>query len=227
MPWRNDASPARGRPLHAEKISGSVLEKKETGHGASSELRYLRGNYKAQVSFGVDLRIHRPEKKFSMCALSRYTNEKRAGRILCAPNYDGIALGHEDGKVGWTKLSTSKLQVQNSWASSPNIGYHDDWVVMCATPGKGNNKLRVYMNGELLVNRTSVPVVGQPGLGINYPEETCSDRHSGDWAIAEVMIWERALHHREFQVVNAYLDSLLKEGVSSTERHFSTEKQVD
>jgi hypothetical protein len=177
----------------------------EKGNGATVDVKYLKGTFESQYSFGA---ILRPE--YSICTLSRYTgeNDKRK-RIITDYSYNGYTgrgrnwlHGHHNGNRG--------VAYYEGWfTSTRNVGNRDDWLVMCAS----NIGPLAYRDGTAASTKTGWST---PNTHMAYePCINCYGSEYSDWGVAEVITWARPLLQDEFVEVSSYLQGLLTGGTNS------------
>jgi hypothetical protein len=84
---------------------------------------------------------------------------------------------------------------------------------MCGT----NKGQRAYVDGINIATADRRGAYGNKHLGINYaPNGGCCDGERSDWAVAEVITWDRSLSDDEMKQVSAYLDAV-KSSISVSE----------
>ena len=105
-----------------------------------------------------------------------------------------------------------------------------NWVVMCGTNAADS---RVFLNGTRLFCNASKsihhedgcdlePVYGRrkkmPPHGTRYTYDLKANylKVPSNWAVAEVLTWNRGLHPSEMKQVSDYLLSLLRQGTPLT-----------
>ena len=168
-----------GRVTH-----GSVSFGRAEGHGAKRVVGAVSGGTGASFDFGA---VIKPQ--FTIASVCRYTGGARA-RILqgTRSNWLHSHWGSHRGVAHYDGWKTS---------SSSSVCAEHEWVVMI-----GQN----CGEGILRANGVSVGTggggSGDQGLVIN------AGRHSGeksDWAVSELLTWDRALTRDEIARVEAYL----------------------
>jgi len=178
----------------ASVISGQVTTETGEGHGAKKPVTYISGGSGDKLSFGNVL-----PGTFSICSISRYTGSNQK-RILTSSTSNWLH-GH------WNKQS-GVAHYTHGW----NTGHQrnegsKDWLVMCGT----NGAARVYIGGSgdptNIANGHNLHAITNPSnLGIN------NGRYSevSDFAVMEVITWNRALSDDEMKKSMKYLQSKLK-----------------
>ncbi|EJK52184.1 hypothetical protein THAOC_28574, partial [Thalassiosira oceanica] len=172
-------------------LSGTGLsEVTESGHGANKEVTALKGTTLDSINFGDVIKT-----VFTICSVTRYTGGA-FGRIL---NGEGADWLH--GHHGWSNGGKAGVAHYQGWktkSDGTNVNPITDWVVMCGTNAGSQLKL---VNG--VSKGTADGGQGGVTLWINggkyMPEE------SSDFAVAEVMVWDRGLTSDEMYSASNYL----------------------
>ena len=177
--------------LKGEVVGGEVTVKTEAGHGATHPVRALHGDSKSKYDFGRAI----PAGKWTLCTLSRYTGANKRRIFEGTGNF---LHGHWYGLRG--------VAFYDAWVTSHQVGHGvvDDWLVMCGT----NDGKRAYVDGTNVALSDRSGASSDKYLGINYAKDCgdcASERETSDWAVAEVMIWSRALSDAEMIQVTNYL----------------------
>jgi len=91
----------------------------------------------------------------------------------------------------------------DAWVTSYHSqGTLTDWLVMCST----NNGRRAYVDGVNVATADRRGGSGNKHIGINYaPNGGCCDGEVSDWAVAEIITWNRALSDDEMLKVSDHL----------------------
>merc|ERR1712159_495481 len=76
----------------------------------------------------------------------------------------------------------------------------DDWVNMC-----GSSRA-VFLDGSGVVGQRDKRVSGNQGVVINTGKQ---HKEKSDWAVAEVMTWDRELSEEEMKTATTYLRQVL------------------
>ena len=169
-------------------LSGNgLIRVSKTGHGAKNAVTALKGTTTDKINFG---HVIKPE--FTICSVTRYTDGGTKGRILNGEGLDWLH-GQHGGKAGVAYYEGWKTR-----SDGTNVAPITDWVVMCGTNAGSQLKL---VNG--VVKGTANWGSGGGELrvndGWNMPEQT------SDFAIAEVMVWDRGLTSEEMYGASKYL----------------------
>jgi len=159
----------------------------EAGNGAIVPITYLTGTTKSGFSFGQIV----PDT-FTLCSMSRYTNTNAANRILQSLGNDWFH-GHWDKKAGMN-FYTDWNCVYGSSGVSPST----DWLIMC---GSSDSSQAIYVNG-VAISDHSHDGTAPPNLGFLHINPI-GGVGFGDWAVAEVITWDRVLTVNEIEEVSA------------------------
>ena len=170
----------------AQPTRGTVTTVTSTGHGATGAVRAVQGSTASSYEFGNIL-----TSQYTICSITRYTGGSR-NRILTGSRANwlhghwngGAGIAHYDGWVG---------------ASSNQMKNKDDWVIMCGTSNA------VLLHGKKVGTRGS-NVAGNQNVVINAGAQS---GEKSDWAVAEIITWDRKLSESEMQDATAYLRKLL------------------
>ena len=161
-----------------------VYANTEAGHGARKGVRNVRGEVNGRFQFGDII-----PATFTICSLSRYIGQSR-GAILQSKRQDWFH-GHFGDRAGVAYYA-------GRWTT----GHVDNacrhcWVAMC---GKNRGK-------EAYVNDGKNVATGDPGgTGGNADVWVNEGRHGrSDWAVAEVITWDRLLDTEEMRAADRYL----------------------
>ena len=169
----------------AQPTSGTVQTVTSTGHGASGKVRAVTGGTSSAYTFGNIL-----ADKYTICSLSRYTGSNRQ-RILTGSRTNWLH-GHWSGKAGVAQY--------DEWLFKGNRMSADEWVLACGT------SQTFFLRGKKIATREK-QFAGNQAVVINdgayYTDE------KSDWAVAEVITWDRALSDKEMEDASAYLQKVL------------------
>ena len=182
MTWPNAVQGGVGATL----LGNGLSEESQSGHGADSVVTALKGTTADTINFGDVIKT-----EFTICSVTRYTGGT-SERILNGNVNTNWLHGHWGGKPG--------VAHYGGWVTDavPNVDPVTNWVVMCGTNAGSELKL---VNG---VDKGTGPG-GQGGTdllvngGFNDPNER------SDFAIAEVMVWDRGLTGEEMYEVSDHL----------------------
>jgi hypothetical protein len=186
--WR-DAS-GNGRDATA---TNGVSMGPQAGGGAGGNIPALSGLGTEQVAFGWTF-----PTVFSMCTLSRALTTTQ-GRVLSGPASTNTYNWGHDCNFGTLVAGFQAPTMAGSlWYSYGALPTKTDWLWMCAT--NDADTCTTLVNGR---NYCSTPgftadTLFAGGFG------SCG---SPEWAVAEVVLWDRALTLPEFDAVNTYFVS--------------------
>ena len=173
---------------------GYMSEVSQSGHGADSVVRALHGTTSDSIIFGDIIKT-----QFTICSVTRYTGGV-SERILTSGEADRNWLhGHWLGKAG--------IAFYESWKTTMDVTNVDpitDWVVMCGTNAGSQLTL---VNGANKGTATG----GQGGVKLVVNSGRVAPTQNSDFAIAEVMVWDRGLTSEEIYGVSDHL--MIKFGV--------------
>merc|ERR1719361_2817489 len=155
-------------------------------HGSAMPIDAVRGGVDTRISFGRAI-----QHTYTICSLTRYAGEKR-GRVLSGgrdPPLQGKETwlhGHWAGRIG-----VAKYDEWGTYKFSIRDVMRDNWLVMCGQSLTTGNLLRA--NGKNVMH--IFPGYGPFFLNVNtgLPED------SSDWAIAEIITWDRRLRRHEIR----------------------------
>ena len=166
----------------AQPTSGTVQTVTSTGHGASAPVRTVKGGTSSAYTFGKIL-----ADKYTICSLSRYAGGNKQ-RILTGGSTNWLH-GHWGGKAGVAHF--------DGWLGSLSnrVTPIDDWVLLCGT------SQALFLRGKKVATRSDQRA-GNQAVVINTYEKS-------DWAVAEVITWDRALSDKEMEDASAYLQTVL------------------
>jgi hypothetical protein len=192
MMWP-EATGVYGQP--AILSGGGFTAVTEGGHGAVNEVTSLHGTREdSSIRFGRVI-----QSTFSICSVTRYTSsdQNNQKRIL---NGGGGSWyhGHWNSRAGVAYYGPS-----HSTSSQNQLEAKTDWLVMCGSNADGDGFGGMLANG-VEVRRGSQ---GQRDLYINAG--SYMPREASDFALAEVIIWDRALSEDELRREASRLHYLL------------------
>ena len=169
---------------HAILSGPGLFELRKKGHGAFGEVVALQGTTSSKIDFGRVIK-----DKFSICSVTRYTGGTM-GRILQGKEKKWLH-GDYYGKRG--------VAYYNGWKTSDakNSKVATNWVVMCGTNGGSQLKLA---NGFDVGTKTG----GSGGVTLQVNQGAHAGEKS-DFAIAEVVVWDRGLTSQEMHEASRYL----------------------
>lgn len=171
----------------AKPTKGTVKTVTTTGNGAKGQVRAVTGTTASSYNFGGNILAD----KYTICSLTRYTGGAR-NRILTGTRSNWLH-GHWANRAG--------VAHYDGWlggAPTDRVGNKDDWVVLCGTSQK------IILHGKVVASRGN-HVAGSQGVAINTGENS-------DWAVAEIITWNRVLSDKEMQDATVYLQKVLDGG---------------
>jgi len=151
-----------------------------------SDIKHIRGDNRASFNFGNII----PTSTFTMCSVSAYTGVQQ-GQILRADNW---WHGHNEGMTG-TVYYKEWVRNENNQSGSMK------WLTVCAS----NQHESVFVDGRELPS-SFVGTGGGVKVGINDG----SVEKRSDWAVAEVITWDRVLTPSEMIDTQNYLRAKVK-----------------
>jgi len=169
---------------HAALSGSGLTELRQSGHGATGEVVALGGTTSSKIDFGPVIKA-----KFTICSVTRYTGWPM-GRILQGKEKNWLH-GHHMGNTGVAFYAGWKTQ------DVKNVNPVTDWVVMCGTNAASQLKL---VNGVDVGTATGGDgdVTLQVNQGMMAPQ-------TSNFAIAEVVVWDRGLKSTEMYEASEYL----------------------
>lgn len=135
---------------------------------------------------------------WTLCTTSRYSTmgtRNDRGRI-----FDGVTTNWLHGHWG----QRTQVGHYNGWAFSSRRGNSHDWVVLCS---KNSGSRNSYANGQSYRGKMST---GQARTSRNLDIGIGTGRYSNErsqYAVHEVMAWNRALSDGESRQMVAYLEA--------------------
>ena len=196
------------------------------GYGADRAVTYIQGNHRSQFRFGGPGEVLKPT--YTICSVTRYTGEiagaTQRKRILQTDKVDWLH-GHWNDYSGiayyqsWVSTDASQLANTKNTMSF-------DWVVLCGT----NGAQRLYeLQGSpgtatnIAVNRV---INTHPSDSTLYVNGGFGGSETSDFAVMEVITWDRALSDAEMTASVDYLKWKLRVGaVLEVSEHLATEYQ--
>merc|ERR1739838_1257512 len=188
-----------------------TLEARE--FGARAKVGAVAGNWSTSVTFGPIIK-----EDFTICSISRYTG-KFKNRILQGSYVDDISKGN------W---------VHGHWADRAAVAYYEswktsrdnklkkitDWLIMC---GQNDEHPILHANGLDVANHR----IRQHQYNVNINCCGCCHKEGSDWAVAEIMTWDRHLSLKELEKVERYLKRILAEGIDFQEQSAKWDCELD
>ena len=165
-----------------------------SGNGATASIKYLTGGTSSTVVWPIgSIPI-----TFTICSVTRYSDERHLGRILAGRTinwYHGHHLAAR-GVAYYDGLKTDHI----------SVGLLTDWLIMC-----GKNSGSIPYN--ILVDGVAVGVseggYGYLDLCINLDPAM----EYSDWTFRELMIWNTALSDADMVIASTALRSSLLYGM--------------
>ena len=179
--WPNSVSGKSGAVL----VGNGLTKVREAGHGAIGAVTALEGTTTDTIDFGDVIKT-----EFTICSVTRYTGDAK-GRILNGEGRNWLH-GHHKGNAGVAYYDKSITADRN------NVEPNTNWVVMCGTNAGSQLKL---VNG---VDKGTLDG-GQGGVELFVNGGGVSENQKSDFAIAEVMVWDRGLTDNEMVAASDYL----------------------
>ena len=202
--------------------AGSAEVRRLAGAGAGLQrVSAVHGTTATTLLFGANANGERviPEGTFSMCTVARYDGLDNMQTIWNFENGDGSSLvtiwghagGGPHGTSGFGHLSFVHMCNTHDWIynrDSPDAkiaSSKDDWVVFCGT--NGAHRSSFYANGVRIpaIRRVGATECSAPNgiaVGINLASATTPPV---DFAVAELVTWNRALTDDELRRASNYL----------------------
>ncbi|CAE7244822.1 unnamed protein product [Symbiodinium pilosum] len=165
------------------EAQGGLVRAAPRHYGA--ELKHIYGDSKSSFTFGDIL-----PSTFTMCSLSAYTGIAQ-GKILRGENF---WHGHAEGQAG----SVFYGQMVHD---EKNLTGTRNWIALCAS----NQHEFVFLDGMEIAAKFAGSG-GKTVVGIN---DGPAEEHS-DWAVAEILTWDRVLTRYEMNEVQNYLRAKAK-----------------
>jgi len=175
---------------------------REAGFGAAKPVKFVTGFKSTQFSFGTIL-----SQTYTVCSVTRYTGLSNQGNVLVAGSAAG---GWNQWLHGHWHTRTGVAMYDGVWRSrqwNRNMGTVQ-WIVLCGSNGGGailHDGLPVTAFPQPPPTNMAAPL--NRTLAVNMDQTAASD-----FAIMEVMIWNRALTTDEMTSVTTYLQCKLRVG---------------
>ena len=195
-------------------IKNTVHRVVAAGYGADRPVTYIKGNHLSSFRFGQAGEVLKPT--FTICSVTRYTGGQRK-RILQSDQTNWLH-GHWDGSSG--------VAFYQNWLTphEKNLATYD-WVVLCGCNGAST---KVYE----LQGSPGEPVSIAIRSGLEQPSDSTLFVNAGhqeelsDYAVMEVITWDRALSDDEMKASVNYLKWKLRVGSAlEVSEHLATEIQ--
>ncbi|CAE8653537.1 unnamed protein product, partial [Polarella glacialis] len=177
-----------------------VIRELGAGYGADQPVTYINGGTNSDFDFGKVLK-----STFSICSVSRYTGG--AVKEILGGGSRQMSHGHWGGQAG--------VAYYQEWVTpSSNKGPSMDWLVFCGT----NGDQQVYDGMKNIATKAA-----KKGGNQNLKANGCASSGNSDFAVMEVITWDRALSQKEFETATQYLQWRLRVGAQvETSEHLAT-----
>jgi hypothetical protein len=201
--------------------AGNAEVRRLAGAGAGLQrVSAVHGNTSTTLRFEANDDGERviPQGTFSMCTVARYDGLDNMQTIWNFENGEGSRLettwghagGGQYGDSGYGRLSFVYMCNTHGWlhnSDSPDAkiaSSKDDWVVFCGT--NGAHRSSFYANGVRIpasrVGATECSAPNGIAVGINLAS---ANKPPVDFAVAELVTWNRALTDDELRRASNYL----------------------
>ena len=180
---------ASGNGNTATLSSSGLTSQSVSGHGAPGPVLALHGTTSATIDFGNVVKT-----KFTVCSATRYAGTNH-GRILNGEGTNWIH-GHyyEDG------VQKTGVAFYGSWRTHAKqyVSPVSNWVAMC---GASAGSSQILVNGQ----NVGFGAGGAGGCGLGINVGTAMPAEASDFAIAELVVWDRGLTAAEMQQASDHL----------------------
>jgi len=175
---------------------------REAGFGAAKPVKFVTGFKSTQFSFGTIL-----SQTYTVCSVTRYTGLSNQGNILVGGS---AADGWNQWLHGHWHTRTGVAMYDGVWRSrqwNRNMGTVQ-WIVLCGSNG-GSDILHDGLPVTAFPRAPPTNMVAPLNrtLAVNMNQTAASD-----FAIMEVMVWNRVLTNAEMSAVTTYLQCKLRTG---------------
>ena len=170
-------------------LNGTLGIASLSGHGATRKVTALHGSTSASINFGDIIK-----DRFTICSVTRYRDGVKNQILSSGLNW---IHGHWNGKAGVARYGTVAWHTHTDTADT--VEPNTNWVVMCGTNAGSQLKL---VNG---VDKSNNNNNNNNGGGEGDAELMVNEDEKSDFAIAEVMVWDRGLTSDEMDGVSDYL----------------------
>jgi len=155
---------------------------------------YISGNASMTVDFGPILGDD--SMTYTICSITKY-NGANFGRILQGSN--GWLHGHWKSATGQANYGSGFLT--NSATNTTTM----PWLVMCGTADQTAQQQAFVDLGTLVATLQVVQQVSGPAVGNIFVNKGNYTNETSDWAIMEIITWDRVLTYPEIFNVMSYL----------------------
>jgi len=185
----------KGR-VHSTIHNSGIPTRMTTVGGSPETLKYVMGGEHNRFNFGAVVK-----STFTICSITRL-NGIHVGNVLHGSD-GNWSHGHDKGKAGLARYG--------DWAASQPTDDAKGWLVMCGQNGQNGGNRSMVVNSTT-VTKSEGGSTGSQQLGINMNE----DQPPSEWAVAEVMLWDKALSAEKMQVAAQYLTDRVQLGLHET-----------
>eukprot|EP00928_Gymnodinium_smaydae_P004022 TRINITY_DN11411_c0_g4_i1.p1 TRINITY_DN11411_c0_g4~~TRINITY_DN11411_c0_g4_i1.p1 ORF type:complete len:4239 (+),score=800.52 TRINITY_DN11411_c0_g4_i1:23-12739(+) len=196
--WRNKGS---GLNIRDPVRFGKVEKQSGAGNGATLPISFLVGNPGTKIRLKDILGA----KAFTICSLTRYAGKAKKSILMSSQWHLGFYNGQPGVAVG-----------KAGWATGARTGpwKKDDWLAVCAKSGK-ITPTNVWANGVAVGKSEFTAPPSSKTLGTGTVWVNNDKRVASDFAIAEILVWQRELGEADIGKAMDYLVSVLEEGRSN------------
>ena len=201
--------------IEGYSIKNTVHRVVAAGYGADRPVTYIKGNHNSSFRFGQAGEVLKPT--FTICSVTRYAGGQRK-RILQADQANWLH-GHWGGSSG--------VAFYQAWVtpSGKNLATYD-WVVLCGSNGASTKLYELQGSPGEPVSIAIGSGLEQPSDSTLYVNEGYQDNELSDFAVMEVITWDRALSDDEMKASVNYLKWKLRVGSAlEVSEHLATEIQ--
>ena len=201
--------------IEGYSIKNTVHRVVAAGYGADRPVTYIKGNHLSSFRFGQAGEVLKPT--FTICSVTRYAGGQRK-RILQADQANWLH-GHWGGSSG--------VAFYQAWVtpSGKNLATYD-WVVLCGSNGASTKLYELQGSPGEAVSIAIGSGLEQPSDSTLYVNEGYQDNELSDFAVMEVITWDRALSDDEMKASVNYLKWKLRVGSAlEVSEHLATEIQ--
>ena len=192
--------------------SGSWGIQTVSGHGAARPVTAVHGTAETGYAFGANEHVM-PAGDWSLCTVTRYDGDGEKRVLQGSGNFIWGHYGHTVAAFGLRGvafvLDSGDFLTETMFATqSVATPDKNDWLVMCGTNAPFRQS--VFADGARVSSSAEVSTGSPPGssfaLGIN--DFSTGQMYSGEtsaFAVAEVLVWDRALSDEELLDASEYL----------------------
>ena len=181
--WYDSSGNGNDATMAGSGVSSSLL----SGHGAYAPVTALTGTTATTINWGAVLK-----PTFTLCTVSRYTSASSSERQRIIETSSGNWFhGHHQNRAGVAYYDIWSTQAINRVTPVTN------WLAMCGTNGGVGSFNGKVANGVEVGTSTG----GTVSSGSSMVTNAGSWNEPSAFAIAEVIVWQRALSSEEFSRV--------------------------